>query len=177
MSSTLRIVVTGSECTGKTTLAEALSKHYGTVVVPELARIFVEEQGRAPELTDVETIAQGQLDLEKRLTPEAKGILILDTDLLSSVVYSRHYYGDCPVWVEKRLLEGPGDLYLLCDIDVPWSPDGAQRDRGDRRESMQDLFRTALADRGLEFVEIRGSLSDRVDRAIRAIDDKLVEAR
>jgi NadR type nicotinamide-nucleotide adenylyltransferase len=166
----LRVVVTGSECTGKTTLAKALANHYDTVLVPEHARQFVQDLGRAPEVSDVDAIARGQIASEDALADAASKILIQDTDLLSTIVYSRHYYGDCPDWIEDALPERAADLYLLCDIDVPWLPDGDQRDRPDRREEMHHLFRQALLDRDLEFVDIRGSLDHRVNLAARAIN-------
>ena len=95
----IRIATTGSECTGKTTLAEALGQHYGAVVVPEFARRFVDQVRRPLVAGDVEAIARGQIDLERSLTASNPQLVILDTDLLSSVVYSRHYYGDCPAWI------------------------------------------------------------------------------
>jgi NadR type nicotinamide-nucleotide adenylyltransferase len=168
--SMIRIAVTGSECTGKTVLANELARHYGAVVVPEYVRLFVEDNQRAPEASDVETIALGQLELERARGESAHKLLLLDTDLLSTMIYSHHYYGDCPTWIEQTLVDRPADLYLLCGIDVPWVPDGDQRDRGDRREEMQQLFRVALIDRGLAFIEVRGSVAERVDLATRAID-------
>jgi NadR type nicotinamide-nucleotide adenylyltransferase len=167
----LRVVVTGSECTGKTTLAEALAEHYGTVWVPEYVRRFVREKGAAPEYRDVEAIARGQIELENKLAAEASDLLIQDTDLLSTVIYSRHYYGDCPRWIEYVLRARAAQLYLLAGIDVPWVPDGDQRDRGDRREEMQQLFRQALIDRRLKFIEICGPLDNRLKAAISAIDE------
>ena len=47
--------------------------------------------------------------------------MLLDTDLVSTVVYSRHYYGDCPAWIEAAAVRRLADLYLLHDIDVPWT--------------------------------------------------------
>ncbi len=166
----IRIAVTGSECTGKTALVNMLAKHYGTVVVPEYVRLFVEDNQRAPEASDVEAIALGQLELERERVESAHRLLLLDTDLLSTMVYSHHYFGGCPTWIEETLLERPADLYLLCDIDVPWVPDGNQRDRGDRREEMQQLFCNALVDRELAFIDVQGSVAERVDLATRAID-------
>lgn len=162
----IRIVVTGSECTGKTTLAAALAEHHGAPCVPEYVRRFVAETGRAPKLADVEVIARGQIDLEDELAAGGGALVVQDTDLLSTVVYSRHYYGDCPPWVEKALSERGADLYLLAGIDVPWAPDGDQRDRGDRREEMQQLFRQALIDRGLSFVEVAGPAETRLALAV-----------
>ena len=170
----IRIVVTGSECTGKTTLAEALAKHYDTVWVPEFVRQFVEQKGDAPEYGDVDAIARGQIELENRTAPVANRLLIQDTDLLSTVIYSHHYYGDCPGWIEEELRARAGDLYLLADIDVPWSPDGEQRDRGDRRDEMHELFRSTLEQHGFRFVEIGGTPSQRLQTAISVIDEMLV---
>ena len=166
----IRVVVTGSECSGKTTLARALAAHYEAVWVPEFARQFVIDKGAAPEYEDVEAIARGQIALEDERADEASRLLIKDTDLLSTLLYSRHYYGDCPQWIEGALEKRAADLYLLADIDVPWVPDGEQRDRGERREEMHELFRCALADRHLTVAEIRGSRGERLEAAVSWID-------
>ena len=166
----IRVAVTGSECTGKTTLAEALATHYGTVWVPEFARQFVIGKSAAPEYENVDAIARGQIALEDERAGEASHILIKDADLFSTIVYSHHYYGDCPHWIELAFDKRAADLYLLADIDVPWVPDGEQRDRGDRREEMHELFRSALIDRRLKFAGIRGSHGERLDAAVSVID-------
>lgn len=169
-----RVVVTGSECTGKTTLAAALADHYSALWVPEFSRQFVIEKGSPPDYRDVDAIARGQIELEDHAaaaTRERGGaLLILDTDLLSTVVYSRHYYGECPSWIEHELLIRAGDLYLLADIDVTWVPDGDLRDRGEQREEMQDLFRAALAELELPFTEVTGALEERLDSAIEVLE-------
>lgn len=170
----IRVVVTGSECTGKTTLARALAAHYETECVPEYARQFVLGKGAVPEYEDVGAIARGQIALEDEKAANAgRRLIIQDTDLLSTVIYSRHYYGDCPPWVEAASDQRVADLYLLTDIDIPWVPDGEQRDRGTRREEMQELFRAALKKRELPFVEIRGSGQSRLASATAAVDEIL----
>lgn len=164
----IRVVVTGSECTGKTTLARALAEHFAVACVPEYARQFVEEQRRPPVYEDVEDIARGQIAAEDELMVGAKKLLVQDTDLLSTAIYSRHYYGACPLWIEEALRTRAADLYLLAGIDVPWVADGAQRDRGERRDEMQELFRRALVDRGWRFQEVVGSPETRLELAISA---------
>ena len=109
----IRVVVTGSECTGKTTLAEALAEHYHTECVAEYARRFVLHKGAPPVYADVEAIARGQIALEDEVTGRSPDLVFQDTDLLSTVVYSRHYYGDCPAWIEDALMHRVPDLYLL----------------------------------------------------------------
>lgn len=166
----IRVVLTGSECTGKTTLARALAEHYGTTFVPEAVREYVDAKGAPPEYDDVDEIARLHLALADRVAKEASGLLIFDTDLMSTWIYSRHYYGDCPAWIDPELAARHGDLYLLAGIDVPWVPDGDQRDRGHMREEMQALFRDELVRRGFRFVEIEGPHEARVETAKRAID-------
>ena len=166
----IRVVVTGSECTGKTTLVRALARHYQTAWVPELVRDFVARKGAPVEEADVGEIARGQIAREEQAAAGAGRLLILDTDLLSTVVYSRHYYGNCPVWIEEAFDPRAADLYLLAGIDVPWEADGDQRDRGDHREEMHGLFRDALTSRGLPFAEVRGPLEARIRQAADLID-------
>ena len=170
----IRVVVTGSECTGKTTLAAALAGTYATTWVPEFARRFVRDTGTPPTCDDVDAIARGQIRLEdERSTAAATApVLVQDTDLLSSIVYSRHYFGDCPAWIEETFRRRVPDLYLLADIDVPWVADDSQRDRPDRRGEMQALFRDALVARGLTFADVRGTLDKRLAIARSAVDER-----
>jgi len=171
----IRVVVTGSECTGKTTLARSLAEHFRTAWVPEYARQFVEQKAAPLVSDDVEAIARGQIELEDAPALRASRLVIQDTDLLSTALYARHYYGSCPAWIERALASRNADLYLLADIDVPWIADGGQRDRGDRREEVQGLFRQALEERALRFVEIRGSRQRRFDDAVQAIAELVSE--
>jgi nicotinamide riboside kinase len=148
----IRIVFTGSESTGKTTLAADVGRHYGVEVVPEFVRRFAEEKGGTIEFSDHGTIARGQMALEDEFlaramqgcpAPPALPVLLLqDTDLLSTVVYCRHYFGRCPAWIEETAAARRPDLYLLCDTDVPWVADGV-RDRGHMRDRLIEELRHA----------------------------------
>jgi NadR type nicotinamide-nucleotide adenylyltransferase len=164
-----RVVLTGSESTGKTSLTADLSRHYDAVWVPEYARSYAASKGAPLEASDVEPIAQGQIDLQDAALSRAGRLLLLDTDLLSTAVYARHYYGQCPDWVTQAVLTRRADLYLLCDIDLPWEAD-PQRDRPHEREQLQGLFDEALRSRRFPVVRIRGSRQDRFHAARTAID-------
>jgi NadR type nicotinamide-nucleotide adenylyltransferase len=166
------VVVTGSESTGKTTLAADLARHFGGTFVPELARRYADEKiaatGLPLDATDVEPIARGQIAMQDRVIANARGLVVLDTDLLSTAVYARHYYGDCPAWVEQAARERRGDLYLLCDIDVPWVA-GPHRDRPHAREHIHALFARAVESLGAPVVTIRGSWAERFATAVDAV--------
>jgi NadR type nicotinamide-nucleotide adenylyltransferase len=173
----LRVVVTGSECTGKTTLAARLAERHETAWSPEYVRSFVEEIGRPPRATDVEAIARGQVAGEDAAAERADRLVIRDTDLVSTLVYARHYFPDCPAWVENTARARLGDLYLLCHPDVPWTTDGLQRDRPEGRQEIHGLFRDTLAVLGARVVAIRGSWTEREERARAAVEGLLAEAR
>lgn len=172
LSRPLRVVVTGSECTGKTTLASGLARHFGAPWSPEYSRRYALATRPPLDASDVEPIARGQLTLEEAHLRRAATLLVQDTDLLSTLVYARHYYGACPEWVEESLRLRTADLYLLLDIDVPWVPDPA-RDRGDRREEMHALFQGALESIGARVVLISGAWDERMVRAVAAIEGLL----
>ena len=166
------VVVTGSESTGKTTLAGDLARHFETAWAPEFSRTYLDEKtartGLPLDASDVEPIARGQIAVEDRAIAEARGLAVLDTDLVSTTVYARHYYGSCPAWIDQAARERRGDLYLLCDIDVPWVADQA-RDRPHDRAHMHGLFVAALEALGARYVTIRGSWAERRQLAIAAV--------
>lgn len=170
----MRVVLTGSESTGKSTLAVALAAHYGVDVVPEFVRTFAEQKGGPIEFSDHGAIARGQIALEDEYfaLPALPALLIQDTDLLSTVVYCRHYFGRCPEWIEQAAFQRRPNLYLLCDIDVQWVADGV-RDRGHMREEMQALFEAAVKASGVESHPLGGSYQRRLADAIEAIDTLL----
>jgi NadR type nicotinamide-nucleotide adenylyltransferase len=166
----LRVVVTGSECTGKTTLAAFLAERYRTAWSAEFVRAYLDRKGAPLDASDVDAIARGQIAAEDEAALRARRLVVMDTDLVSTLVYSRHYYGSCPGWVERAAGERLGDLYLLLRPDVPWVADGLQRDRVEKREQMHALFREALLSLGTRHVEIAGTWRERRERAAREVD-------
>ena len=165
----VRVVVTGSECTGKSTLARELAAAYGVECVPEYVRTFVESIGGRPQFSDHGPIARGQKALEDEYRARATRLLIHDTDLLSTVAYCRAYFARCPEWIEAAAIDRKAQLYLVCDIDVPWVADGL-RDRGDRRDEMHRLFQSVLTEAGATYVIVRGSREIRLAEARRQVD-------
>jgi NadR type nicotinamide-nucleotide adenylyltransferase len=162
-----RVCLIGPECTGKTTLAEQLSRHFGAPWVPEFAREYAERVARELTADDVEPIARGEIALLDAAPNE--GLVILDTDLISTVVYARHYYGHCPEWIEREAQNRKSDLYLLLDIDLPWVPDSL-RDSASPRESLYAQFAQTLKDYEANVITITG---ERLAAAIKQLDSLL----
>lgn len=137
-----RICLTGPESTGKSRLAERLARELNVPCVREYAREYAEQHGNALTADDVEPIARGEIANLDRVADAP--LAILDTDLISTVVYARFYYGACPRWIEDEARARRSDLYLLLDTDLAWKPDLARDAGGDTREDIFDAFRATL---------------------------------
>ena len=170
---TVRVVVTGSESTGKTTLAEQLARYFHAELVAEFVREYAQARQGVIQFADHGPIARGQMALEDAAMARGNRIVVQDTDLLSTVVYCEHYFGKCPPWIAEAARDRAPDLYLLCEIDVPWVADGV-RDRGHMRDDMQRLFRDAVQDAGIPVAAITGDRDERLARATDAVDALLL---
>jgi NadR type nicotinamide-nucleotide adenylyltransferase len=168
-----RVCVTGPESTGKTTLAQRLADYANTEWVPEASRVYAERKGSELDAADVAPIAREHIRLADAAAVRARAdgdtLLILDTDLVSTVVYARHYYRMVPPWIERVERARRAELYLLCDVDVPWIPDGV-RDRPQNRDEMFALFRDALVRRRAQHVVVQGGWEERWAIARDAVD-------
>lgn len=160
-----KILITGPESTGKSTLARQLAEHFQTVYAHEYAREYIDQKGAWIEAADIPRIARGQLALEDGLLQKANRFLFCDTDLIATRIYSEHYLGSCPAEVIAAANEREHDLNLLLDIDVPWVAD-PQRLEPWNREYFFNWFRRELEMRQRPYVLIRGDWRERTLRAV-----------
>ncbi|MDB4292045.1 ATP-binding protein [Maribacter sp.] len=180
-SDVIKVVLFGPESTGKTTLSEQLARHYNTVWVAEYAREYLQKkwnnERKTCEPQDLLPIAEGQMKLENTLSVKATDVLICDTDLLETKVYSEAYYiGNCDPTLEKYALENSYDLYFLTYIDVPWVGDDL-RDKPNEREKMFEYFKGTLEKYNRNFVILRGDKKTRLQTAITHINQLLSKKR
>jgi nicotinamide riboside kinase len=101
----IRVVLTGSESTGKTTLAQRIAEHYQAEFVPEFVREYAAKKGAPLDFSDHGPIAKGQMALEDAAIARKPRLIVQDTDLLSTVVYCDHYFGNCPPWIAQNAVE------------------------------------------------------------------------
>lgn len=165
-----KICVFGPESTGKTVLAKQLARHYKTVWAPEFARGYTAKQNNKFAYEDMEKIGRGQLQLEKSMAKKANKLLFCDTDSITTLIYSRHYFGKAPSLVKKLADKKRFDLYLFTKADLPWIAD-PQRDLGKRRKEFEEIFKKELIIRRIPFVAVHGSGKERLVSAIRAVDN------
>jgi NadR type nicotinamide-nucleotide adenylyltransferase len=165
----------GPESTGKTTLATELAEHFGTVAVPEYGRLYCEIFGNECDLEDLRAIRRGEELLIKAAERKAKnGLLVLDTDAVMTAVWADVLLGTRPPDLDR--IDHPADLYLLCDIDVPFVADGIRYfpDQATRAKMFAQT-RAELDLRHLPFVLITGSRFVRLKTAVDAITARFPE--
>lgn len=176
----VKVVLFGPESSGKTTLSKQLARHYNTVWVPEYAREYLQNKWnnkrKTCENSDLLPIAIGQMKLENELAEKADKILICDTDLLETKIYSEEYYGGfVSPELEKAAIKNKYDLYLLTYIDTPWDKDDL-RDRPDQRLEMFKAFENALKKYNRPYILLKGNRKTRLNNATNRID-KILSSR
>lgn len=175
----LKVVLFGPESTGKTTISLQLAEHYNTVWTPEFARKYLQDkwnnERKTCENSDLIPIAIGQMISENKLAKKADKILICDTDLLETKVYSESYYGGIvDPDLDKYALENKYDLYFLTYIDTDWEADDL-RDKPNERQEMFDIFEKALIKYNRPYLILKGDKKTRLKTAIQAIDKLLMD--
>lgn len=170
-----KIVVTGPESTGKSTLCEQLAMHYNTIWCPEFAREYLLKNGTAYTFENLLEIAEGQLALEEQAIRKAveqnKSMVILDTDLYVLKVWCEFVFGKCHPWILEQIAKREYDLYLLCNTDLPWIKD-ALREYPDieTRNKLFSIYKDLLINQSTAWAVIEGDADQRTPNAIRLIN-------
>jgi NadR type nicotinamide-nucleotide adenylyltransferase len=167
-----KVCLFGPESVGKSTLAEQLARHFNTCFVPEFARTLIEENGGNITFEDIETIAIGHQEAIEAALPQANRLLFVDTDALTTQIWSEALFGRSPEMLEARIRETSFDLYLLLDVDVPWVSD-VVRFRPENRQAFFNTCHQALERYHKRYVVIRGGWEVRFQQAVCEVEKLL----
>ena len=163
----LKIIVTGPESSGKTTLCKALSEHYNLPFTKEFAREYLTDLGKNYLQEDLLEIATGQLENEQLINNNQQ-ISLHDTDLITLKIWSDYKYGNCNNWIleqiEKQKVENR--FYLLCKPDLKWDYDPLRENPTNRNELLE-IYKQELENLGHKFLIIKGE--DRNEQAIESL--------
>jgi len=127
------VVITGAESTGKSTLTERLANHFSVPYIPEIAREYVENLNRKYNYTDVENIAKMQITQFNKITHSDAPYIFVDTWLIVTKVWFEFVYHQIPDWLNSEIKKTKIDLFLVCDIDLPWIYDPVRENGGENR--------------------------------------------
>ena len=176
-----KIVIIGPESTGKSSLCEQLAKYYSTRWVKEFAREYLLANGMDYSYGDLLTIAKGQVALEEVATETVRHLskvtgavglpLFIDTDMYVLKVWSEFVFDKCDHWILNQVVERKYDLYLLCNVDLPWVADEL-REYPDlkSREKLYHHYKDIMVNQRVPWVDISGSYEERLHKALKAVD-------
>ena len=196
-----KIVVIGPESTGKSTLCQQLAEHYHTVWCPEYAREYLLKHGMDYSYDNLLTVAKGQIGLEedceekvrKSGSPEdrkkfsnspgaayglsdfpSSRLLFVDTNMYVMKVWCEFVFGKCHPYILDQIKKRSYDLYLLCNVDLPWVKDEL-REYPDlvTREKLYHIYKEIMVHQAVPWVDISGNYEERLKKAIAATDTLL----
>ena len=179
-----KIVIIGPESTGKSTLCEQLAQHYNTLWCPEFAREYLLTNGTDYTYDDLLHIAKGQIALEDEYAvmmnnphlPLATfhSPLFIDTDMYVMKVWCEFVFEKCHRFILEEIVSRQYDLYLLCNIDLPWTKDEL-REYPDLqiRKKLYNIYEDSMINQSVPWVDISGDYEERLQKAIVATDKLL----
>jgi nicotinamide riboside kinase len=167
------IALLGAESTGKTTLARELRDALAgagrsVALVEEYLREFCDQHGRTPRRDEQRGIAEEQT---RRIEAAARthDVVIADTTALMIAVYSEQVFGDASLYESALRAHSNCHQTLLTALDLPWQPDGQQRDGPQVREPVDARVRSALTRADRAYSVVSGTGSARLDCALAAV--------
>jgi NadR type nicotinamide-nucleotide adenylyltransferase len=178
MQTVKRIVILGPESTGKSTLCRELAGYYGSEWVPEYARAYLMEHGMNYTYDDLLTIAKGQLrceeekDLELHESSPVYPFLFYDTNMYVMQVWCEFVFDRCHSWILEKIAERRYDLYLLCNIDLPWTKDQLREYPDfESRERLYHIYKEILINQHVPWVLVSGDDKSRLQAAVHGINE------
>ncbi len=189
-----KVVVIGPESTGKTTLCKQLATHFHAQWCPEFAREYLLEHGMDYSYDDLLTIAKGQIALEEKhiadFLPEtpspqypassiqhpasSNALLFIDTDMYVMKIWCEFVFGKCHQFILDQIATRKYDLYLLCDIDLPWIKDELREYPDiERRKQLYTIYNQTMKDQSTPWIDISGNYDERFQKAIAGVANML----
>jgi NadR type nicotinamide-nucleotide adenylyltransferase len=174
-----RVVILGPESTGKSTLCGQLAAHYNTVWVKEYARDYLLKNGTSYTFENLLDIAKGQLENEELTinhwmlngSTSSDQPVFIDTDMYVMKVWCEFVFEKCHHWILNRIVERKYDLYLFCNIDLPWIKDEL-REYPDliSRARLYHHYKDILINQSVLWIDISGGYEERLQKAITAVN-------
>lgn len=162
-----KVVLLGTESTGKTTLTQQLATYFDTNFVSEAGRDIVDNSYECSP-NHLLLIAQTHARAIKQALPLANKILFIDTDIHITNSYSQFLFGK-PLDVSPDIYDiNCADLYLFLDNDAPFVQDGTRLDEPERNR-LHDSHLAVLQACDIPLVWISGDWDERFAASVKAV--------
>lgn len=163
----LKIIFTGPECSGKTTLSAAISSVLGFPLVKEVAREYLEIRNNVYQKSSLHEIGLLQLWEENCATLHDKHICC-DTDILTVIIWQLEKYKMIDSFFVQKWINNAASMYFLCKPDMAWVYD-SQRENPLDRDRLFEQYRTFLELYNKPYIILSGSLDSRIEKALHEI--------
>jgi len=180
-----KIAVIGPESTGKSFLCTQLASHYRTVWAKEYAREYLEKNGTSYSFEDLYKIAAGQVEGEDEAVRQSamSGMhfdadspvpVFMDTDLHVIKIWSEFVFNKCDNRILTQIAKRKYDLYLLCNIDLPWVEDELREYPDiETRKKLFSYYKEEMAEQKTPWVIVSGNYEERLHTAVAATENIL----
>ncbi len=152
----MRIVLTGAECSAKSTLTRQLGEALGIPYALEFARFYLEEHGPEYDYELLREMARLHRDWQREQVPPSAPLGIFDTDLINYKIWAEEVFGECPEEIEQGIAKETDHIYLLCAPDLPWEPDPLRENPNDRPR-LFERHRKEIERLGRRYEIVRGT--------------------
>lgn len=165
----IKVVLLGTESTGKTTLTKKLSKHYNCSFVFEAAREII-ANSNSFSFEDLHLVAKEHSKLIDQAVLGESPLVIIDTDIHITKSYSKFIFGkDLKVGTDIYN-SNKANLYLYLNNDVEYEQDGTRLSETER--NLLDIsHREVLTANKINLIEIHGNWQERFEQAVTHIDN------
>ncbi len=164
---TIKVVVLGTESTGKTTLTERLAKHFNCSSVKEAGRDLI-ANSNSFEFDDLHLVASEHAKRIYTAVLEQSPLIIIDTDIHITKSYANFIFDKTLEVENKTYNSNKADIYLYLNNDVEYVQDGTRLSENDR--NLLDIsHRNILQQHNIDITEITGDWEQRFDKAVTTI--------
>lgn len=168
-----RVAIIGTESTGKSTLVKKLAKYYNTNYVHEVGRDYCKKYSNLLTEEMFNFVAMEHALLQRKKAEESNKVLFVDSDATVTQYYLDMYFrGKKSPLIEEAIKLQNYDLVIYLEPDLPWIADG-YRFAGEQNQRIEnnDRLKRMYQERGIKFEVVKGSYTERFNRARELIDN------
>ncbi len=171
----VKVVILGTESTGKSTLTQQLAEHYNCTAVHEAGRDLIPDSNNF-NIDDLQLVAKEHANRIDKATCGTSPLLIIDTDINITQSYSWYFFQKQLEIATNIINSNKADLYLYLKNDVNHIQDGTRLSETHRNQ-LDISHRQVLNNNDIQFIEIAGSWYERLNIATTAIDNLIAKLK